>query len=360
MPALPRRLDDLTPQWCADVLTQAGFPSSIAAVDLSAVGTGQMADSFRATLTYEAQAHRPDNAPDTLVIKMTSRDESSHAAGANGAYLKEVEWYRQLDATTTIATPELFFADIDPETAEFVLVLQDLHPAQQGDQVAGCTVDDAQRALLNVVGLHAPTWCETDLQAIEWLHPTNDAELRLAQTEQLFAHCTAGFLARYSDALDSLKRDLVTWFATRFPNWIRKEHAVFAATHGDYRLDNLLFESSPETGVWTVDWQTVRLDNPLADVAYLLGTGLNSDDRLRHEDELVRSYHAGLVQADVPGYSFADCFEDYRAQSLYSLVIIVLGSMLAKQTERGDEMFMTMLDRATSQISDLDARDTLA
>lgn len=357
MPAIPRRPDEITPAWCSEVLEHVGLAASVSDIVLSPVGTGQMADSLRANLTYQASA---PGAPESIVIKMTSADESSHMAGARGAYLKEVEWYRQLNDTTTIATPRLFFTDIDRKTSEFVLVLQDMHPAQQGDQVAGCTPDDARRALTNVVGLHAPTWCRSDLQRFDWLHPTDDLETRLALGEQLFAHCTPGFLARYETTLDAEQRDLLTWFAERFPRWLRQDHDVFAATHGDYRLDNLLFEAAPGATVWTVDWQTVRVDNPLADVAYLLGTGLESGERLAHEQDLVAGYHTALVEHGVSDYSLDECFADYRAQSLYSLVIIVLGAMLAKQTERGDEMFMAMLNRATRQIADLHATETLA
>lgn len=356
MLSIPRQPNELTPEWCTSVLRNAGHEATVSAVELSPVGTGQMADSLRARLSYHERSRQ---SPDSLVVKMTSADESSHAAGARGAYQREVEWYRELNDTTSIATPEMLFADIDVDTAEFVLVLQDMHPARQGDQVAGCSVDQARRALANVVGLHAPTWCRGDLVTTTWLHPTDDPDARMAMADQLFAHSTTGFLDRYDTSLSAEQRELVSWFAGRFGQWLRKDHPVFAATHGDYRLDNLLFESAPGKQVWTVDWQTVRVDNPLADVSYLLGTGLDSDERAAHEAELVAEYHQGLVDHGVTDYTINDCRADYRAQSLYSLVIIVLGSMLAKQTDRGDEMFMAMLDRASRQIADLDATATL-
>jgi len=357
MPSIPRHPRDLSAEWITTVLDFAGVGGTVDDVDLSPVGTGQMADSWRARLHYSSRA---EHSPDSLVIKMTSADESAHAAGARGAYLREVEWYRELNDSTTIATPGLYFTDIDRATSEFVLALQDMYPAKQGDQVAGCSVDEARRALINVVGLHGSTWCRSDLLESAWLNSVDDAEARLAMTEQLFTHSTAGFLARYESYLTDDQRDLLAWFAEQIGTWLRQEHRVFAATHGDYRLDNLLFEAEPGRRVWAVDWQTVRIANPLADVAYLLGTGLETSQRAAHEDALVAAYHQGLVDLGVEQYSAEQCREDYRAQSLYSLVIIVLGSMLAKQTPRGDEMFMAMLARASRQISDLKARETLA
>ena len=52
----------------------------------------------------------------------------------------------------------------------------------------------------------------------------------------------------------------------------------FALMHGDYRLDNLLFDPD-RTHVTVVDWQTLGAGLPARDLAYFTGTSLMPDVR---------------------------------------------------------------------------------
>lgn len=44
------------------------------------------------------------------------------------------------------------------------MLLADLAPAVQGDQLAGCTLEEARLAAGALAGLHGPRWCDP-----EWL-----------------------------------------------------------------------------------------------------------------------------------------------------------------------------------------------
>jgi hypothetical protein len=292
------------------------------------------------------------------VIKTPSDDESSRAAGAPGAYLKEVRFYEQLQQRVEVQTPEMLFAAIDESTNAFVLVLEDLRPAQQGDQIDGCTVEQAQLAALNIAGLHGPTWCDESLRDLTWLVPSpEETAATRAQLQQVLLALTEAFIGRYEPLLEDGHAELLKWFATRVDQWLDLHPDRFALTHADHRLDNLLFGTA-EGGhpVSAVDWQTIGLRNPLADVAYLLGTGLEPETRRAVEHEIVHDYHKELVSFGVDDYPASLCVEDYASESFHALLIIVLGSMMAGQTPRGDQMFMTMLRRSARQIDDLDAR----
>ena len=67
-------------------------------------------------------------------------------------------------------------------------------------------------------------------------------------------------------------------------------------THGDYRLDNLMFPPAGP-GVAAVDWQTTSAGPPLRDLAYFLGNSLTPDLRRAHESDLVDSYLGGRWRA---------------------------------------------------------------
>ena len=58
-------------------------------------------------------------------------------------YETEVAFYRDLALTVDISRPRCHFAEVRSGTADVVLVMEDIAPAEQGDQIAGCTVRQA-------------------------------------------------------------------------------------------------------------------------------------------------------------------------------------------------------------------------
>ena len=114
--------------------------------------------------------------------------------------------------------------------------------------------------------------------------------------------------------------------------------------HGDYRLDNMLFGAAgADRALTVVDWQTVSWGPALTDLAYFLGCALRTPDRREHYDALLRAYHDALGTG--APISLADVAEGVRRQSFFGVMMAIVSSMLVERTERGDQMFMTMLQR---------------
>jgi hypothetical protein len=72
------------------------------------------------------------------------------------------------------------------------------------------------------------------------------------------------------------------------------------------------------------------------------------------EETLVKRYHDALVGYGVSGYSFEQCWDDYRRSSCASLIMAIFASMMVGRTDRGDEMFMAMANRSAQMAADLD------
>ena len=128
-------------------------------------------------------------------------------------------------------------------------------------------------------------------------------------------------------------------------------------THGDYRLDNMLFGGPYPLAI--VDWQTPGLGAGAADVAYFMGTGMVPEQRRIHERELVNGYHELLLSYGVTGYDAAQCWDDYRYFAFGGLIMAVIASMIVGQSERGDLMFMAMATRSAQMALDLGADEFL-
>jgi aminoglycoside phosphotransferase (APT) family kinase protein len=131
-------------------------------------------------------------------------------------------------------------------------------------------------------------------------------------------------------------------------------------THGDYRLDNLLFSSDGGgDAVIAVDWQTPGHGEGLADAAYFLGAGLLPDQRRLHERDLLRRYHEELLDGGVQ-LSFDECWHAYRLGTFGGVVMSVIAPMLVERTARGDAMFTAMGTRHLQHAEDLNALALLA
>jgi aminoglycoside phosphotransferase (APT) family kinase protein len=172
---------------------------------------------------------------------------------------------------------------------------------------------------------------------------------------------TEGFIEHYGEHISPDDTAVLQAFAPQCGAWLRGRSERFAPVHGDYRLDNLLFGKRTAAGVEVaaVDWQTLDIGLPGRDLAYFLGNSLLVEDRRSHECDLVRAYFDALIRYGVTGYTFEECFDDYRYGQFQGLMITVLAAVGLTHTERGDAMFMAMSSRACAAIRDLGSLELL-
>ena len=264
--------EQVTPEWLTTVLRAAGELDSgrVSGIERTAVGTGQVGDSIRFTITYEGGA-----GPDTVVGKFPAADETSRAAAAaTRTYEVETRFYQQLRDRVAITTPRPYVALLDVEANDFVLLMNDLAPAEQGDQLAGCGPDEAALAMEEAAQLHAPVWGDATLSELAWLdRSSTDGQAFYIQLMSMFY---PGFLERYGDRVDPEVVEVGNRLVPHLGAYLSHRPEPLTAAHGDYRLDNMLFTPDGTT-LTTVDWQTVALAPGVTDVSYFLGTSLLPD-----------------------------------------------------------------------------------
>jgi hypothetical protein len=349
---LLRYAADVSPEWLTAVLVGSGaLDVGAHVVDLSTepVGTGQMADTTRFTITYD----QPGAGPASVVGKFASADDQSRATGlALRAYEIEVRFYREVAARVAARVPAVHFADVEPETGWFTLILEDIAGARQGDQIAACDVEVASAVLEEMAGLHAPCWEAPDLAALEWLNRnTTDADEFLSA---MVSSLLPGFLERYEEHLAPEHADLCRLFVEHLPAWARLRQGPRTASHGDFRLDNLLFEPGQRRPV-VVDWQTLSWAAGSYDVAYFIGGCLSADDRRANELDLLAHYHDALRAQGVENYSLDQLRHDTRRDSFGGVLMAIVASMVVQRTARGDLMFLTSTTRHAQHALDVDA-----
>jgi len=356
MPTIPTP-ETITASWLTARLREAGHAAAaVRAFRRTRIGTGQIGKCIRFDLEVEGG---DATTPRSLVGKFPSDDPMSRQTGVQlRNFIKEVSFYRELRSRLTIAAPRCYFAAIAGEGPEFALLLEDLAPRRQGDQLAGCSVAVARAAVLELVGLHAPSWCDATLLGIDWLGEPNEPTVEMVRA--LYRAMLPAFLDRYAARLAPDEAAIIARVGDSTGAPFVPFPEPFALVHVDYRLDNLLIDATTEPPrVAVVDWQSLTLANPLQDVAYFLGAGLLPADRRRAEGDLVRAYHEALCRAGVTGYAFDRCWEDYRRATFAGFVVTVVASMMVEQTARGDEMFVVMAQRHSRHALDLGAGELL-
>lgn len=343
--------------WLTERLRRAGDDRvEVRSFEARRIGTGQIGQCIRYDLELEGAAA---DTPRSLVGKFASDDPISRQTGVQlRNYLKEVRFYQEMRERVRIRTPRCYYAAIEGEGPEFALLLEDMAPGVQGDQLGGCEPAIAQAALLELVGLHAPSWCDPDLRGVDWLGEPSADTLLIGRA--LYQAQLPGFLNRYGPHLAADERAIIEAVAGSKGPPFELLGPVFSLVHVDYRLDNLLIDASQAPpAVTTVDWQSITLGHPLSDVAYFLGAGLLPDTRRRAEADLVREYHRALLAAGVNDYPWESCWDDYRRGVFAGFAVTVIASMMVVETERGNEMFTAMAKRHSRHAIDLESHTFL-
>ncbi len=351
------RPSDLTASW----LTAAIGTGPIADFTVERIGTGQMSECYRIRLGY---ADAASNGPESVVLKVAATDPVSRQTGlALGLYEREVRFYGDIAPRLGGPIAPCYHAAVDTVTGVFDLLLGDAGPAVVGDEIAGATIEQARLAVVELGRLHGPLLGDTWLAEASWLNRESPLNLGAppARGGAMIAPLYAGFIDRYADQIAPEHRIVCERLVAAFDGYLAQEgepDRIQGLVHGDYRLDNMLFGTAgADRALTVVDWQTVSWGPALTDLSYFLGCALPTQDRREHYDALLRAYHEALGPA--APITLADVAEGVRRQSFFGVMMAIVSSMLVERTERGDRMFMTMLQRHCDHVLDTDALATL-
>ena len=346
--------EGVTPSWITEALRGAGIDAVVDHVTMESVGTGQVAEARRFRVTYRGTP--PPDAPLSFVGKFPSTDSVAVETGKTmNLYRAEVMFYRMLAARARIRTPFAYVAEISDDD-DFVLLFEDLAPSQVGDQMRGCTVDEARRALAEAAMLHAAFWNDAELVQQPWLSIPKGAQG--LYTTELIESSWDHFKKTYPGALAPEVVDVCEKYVRNHAYWNRPRPLPKCFSHNDFRPDNMMFP--PDGGrIAIVDWQTSSFLGSGMDPAYFLGAIFPRELRRAHEPELLRGYHADLVAYGVEDYDFDHLMNDYRHYSFAQLAVAIAATVIVKRTERGDRLFIHMITGAAQQALDNDAPDLL-
>ena len=343
-PRLISQPDDITAEWLSDIFQQAGLNGTVSGFTAKSIGTGQVGENVRFELTGSGDI------PMTVVGKFPSTDPVSRQTGIDTSnYIREVHFYEHLQSKVSIQTPEVFFTGANNETHDFVIMMEDLAPGEQGDQLGGCGYQQAHLAMTQLAHLHGPLWGDSSIvDDLLISNRRNGAD----SIKALYDMVSPGFLTRYGPRLTDDEKEMVRLVGDNLEAYMSSYPGEQTLIHIDYRLDNMMFGGPYPLAV--VDWQSPAFDCALGDVSYFMGTSVIEDERGRLEEELVRQYFDTLSGYNV-SMDWDECWHYYRHYAPAGMIMAVIASMIVGETERGNDMFMVMAKRSAHMSRQLDA-----
>ena len=341
-PGIPAGIDDIDDEWLSQAM---GSPVRITGIDDIGTGVGMIGAIYRATLDGDC--------PDTVVFKMPGLDETARfTAQILRLNIREVGFYRELAAESPIRVPHCHFGAVDPETHQFVLVLEDVGSYRAVNQIEGMGSADAEQAVDELAAWHAHWWGAagpivergTAMAIRDPIYPTllppvftdGWAKVRGAMSVPKVVETVAD---GWVEALPHMLGSLGTTPST--------------LVHGDYRADNMFFDDDGR--VVLLDFQVIGESVPVGDLAYFVTGSLSPATASEIEPGLYERWLRALVAEGVPESETDGMWDIYRGAVLFCVcypMIAGAGMDLTDDRQRGLlEATFERFERAADELS---------
>ena len=318
---------EITTEWIRRALAAGGASP---APDIAAVEVEQLADVVNALgnlyrcrlMIADGQAANPA----TVIVKLPSSDAMAFRFSRwLSLHRREHVFYRDIAPLGYVRAPKLFYGDFDQDSNRFVLVLEDLGHLRGIPQSIGVDATRARHAIRQLAGLQGRFWEAADNPALSACGDfLNTRQSRIMQTVYLLT--LPATLDRFGDLFASETRRLALDFGFRIAaHFADLSAGPRTVVHGDFRVDNMLFDEGEQDAAALIDWQGFGIGCGMYDVAFFMATSVTSDLRRSIERAVVDEYHDIVSGCGVENYTREDCWRSYRQNILGTLMPMVIG-----------------------------------
>jgi hypothetical protein len=306
--AVPSNLDTvLDPEWLSSALRthHTGCVVRSAAVRDSLT---TVASKYFLMVDYDDPGSPP--APERLCVKAYfGENQALSRAGES-----EAHFYRDWAPTTGTRIPACSYVGLD-DSGSSILVLQDLWAAGATplDALHRFTPELSAATLRELAQRHAETWEDTRLYE-PWLAPR-----MLSISENVTAERLQELLDRpRGDGLSPTIRNGARVRAAMRALGRMPETSPRCMLHGDTHAGNVFHT---EAGPGLLDWQLIQRGSWATDVAYHIGSVLETEDRRRSEWDLLRGYLQRLGELGVSEPAWESAVTLYKQNLAYGFFL---------------------------------------
>lgn len=354
----PHSPEEITVDWLNGILREAGVLSdnAIKSVEVSSTVAGFGALGSYARLNVRFAQPLP-GVPQSFFAKFSLGDPAMRAKYRQ-MYNTEVRFYLDVAPLVSLRIPRCYFAAMDDDTGQSLLLLEDLAAGRAGDSLIGCSTQEAELLFRQMASFHAGWWGSPLLSQWKWL-PGYGEGYPVFMSKRL-GRAWPIFRQKYTDLVPA-------WAIGAAKRALRQLPEIFHAfadcpatfTHGDLGLDNVRFDL-PDAPLVLYDWQLVRQAPGARDISWFLVRSLPIPQRRADEDQLVRVYHEALVQAGVHDYALESLQRHIKLGYLVAFLIVISGAVNADYSSgRGMQVITARIERNIAVLEDHDVLEAL-
>jgi len=290
-------------------------------------------------------AERPD-ASRTWFVKLPPEDpKQRRLVIESGMGRREALFYQRLAAGVPMRVPEKVFAEVDEETGEFLILIEDVVASncELQNGVDGVSLHFAEQAMDDLAALHAAF--PASLPEVSWV----PGLLRMREYGVgMLEHALASRAERLPAAFQEMSRLYIDEFEGLHDLW---ESGPQSVVHGDGHLANL-FSDGGRPGF--LDWGCFSVAPPMRDVSYFLCMALSVEARRAHERMLIERYLARRAVLAAPGPDFEAAWTQHQVHAGYTVVAAAPAALYGGAVVSTDPDYSAaFLERASAAVSDL-------
>jgi hypothetical protein len=306
-------LAQLTPAWLTEALRAHGHLPCGQVTQITVRDTAETFPSKHARLVVTYSDDAPPAAPTSLFVKWP-KPETVLAARREALFYAEI-------APRTAAIPFIPCYSTGVETETPYLLLADVAGTHRAWSDGPPFRPHLEAMVALLARVHAWWWDHSDLGNLLGEDPA-------AALDDMFAPA----LARYAELIGRLGNQLAAADRRILERYLERAPALFrervqsgkglTLCHPDNHQANFLFPRQPGGSIYLIDWHVCNYWWGPSDIAALVTRSIPPNQQ-RISEDLVRGYHARLIEHGVTGYSWEDCWRDYRLGVIDTLRVIL-------------------------------------
>ncbi len=298
------------PEWLTETLHLAGVLThgEVTRVESDA-SERSAATTAHLSLSYSPDA--PADAPRKLFLKLGGRPTES-------LFHREIA-----PAMPDGPLLRCYLAQYDAPSDTQILLLQDISETHYAaPEIVSPTRAECERMMATAAEFHAFWWEHPRLSGDigeQNAQIGNDAFI-LRQTQETFPR----FVDFMGERLSAKRRQLYEKVLSSMPlpmltKRLNSRQQV-TLIHGDSHAQNYMLPRDAGR-VYLIDCADWRIQIPMADIAFLIALEFYPELRRRIEKPLVEYYHERLLEHGIQGYTWDQCWLDYRLATFQCLLM---------------------------------------
>lgn len=323
MTYVPTKAREITFEWLHDVMDLGNYGMKGMGVSEMTGHNPDLSQLFRIQIKY---ALRTDEHPDTIVVKIPPEDRDTRIREAGyGPYIGELGCYRLLEEFYGGPIARLYGAVENPAEKTAAFVFEDLGELPRGQKYAQVDLEIAKATLDFMATFHARFWRDESVGQADWIR---DADWSFLFNQNHLDSATGWQVIRDDDRFEKTGGLVVAgeYLGERLlglRDALRSRPNTL--THNDFHQGNILLrQTSNGLDPVIIDWQMPAYAGGTNDLAKFLMTAVPFEILAKHEGALVEHYADNLKANGVAGYSFEECWRDYRRAEIATFANYVI------------------------------------